>query len=683
VGLLLALGAVRAGAQTSTQTLAPSTLAFGSVVAGQRSAPQTLTFSSTSTVTLDAVSVTGPFALDSGGTCGPGVVVGPGSAGCTVRVVFAPGAAGVQGGTVTVVYNLDSSRQSSLSGSATPASTTTSTSNQPPTTTVPSTTEPPRTTTTRPSPTTTPPTTGGPTSTTAVVETTTTSTTAPGLLLPPAPVGITLDATAADGGRSGPPGIGITVIGAGYPIGGDRASGVRHVAAPWAQAGPDCDTVYLFLDGKRIGSARPDATGGIRKEGLSVPGDVDAGSHDLLSSCRASGRPVLASSAFDVTDASLHRSVLATSLPQADQVDFGIDQLLVSALAVAALLLLIAFPAELFNTTLEEHYDEVRGWVGLEPRPLGGGRHHGLLLIGFLLLSGPLWFAMQRGSGFDGATAFGALGLSLATAAVVFAADMPATVYVRRRYRERASPIALPGAFVIAVACVLLSRAVDFQPGYFYGLVGGLALSRTLARDESGRVAARTAAGLLVLSIGCWLALLPVSAAAAESGKTAGIILVENILGGIFWTALDSLVIAMLPLRLLEGSKVIGWSRAAWAALYGVTLLAFVHILLRPSTGYVSDTSASPPYVVFGLFVGFAVFSFAFWGYFRFRRPRSPGEVLPDQVEGAARPVPGDVLVAEGVGAGELDGGAVRAVKQAVDGPVGGQPGEAQDRDPV
>ncbi len=72
-------------------------------------------------------------------------------------------------------------------------------------------------------------------------------------------------------------------------------------------------------------------------------------------------------------------------------------------------------------------------------------------------------------------------------------------------------------------------------------------------------------------------------------------ILVENVLGGIFWAALDSLVIAVLPLRLLEGSKIVGWSRAAWVALYGVTLLAFVHVLLRPSTGYVSNTSVSPP----------------------------------------------------------------------------------------
>ena len=701
--LVMAVGAVQAGAQTSTQTLSPSTLAFGTVTAGDRSAAQSATFSSTSTVTIDTVSVAGPFEIDPGSTCGPRVTVGPGSAGCTVRVVFTPTSTGAQRGTVTVVFGGDVSRQSTLTGTATAPTTTT----LPPDSTLPPTTTAQRTTTTstdttRPAisttrPTSTQPTTvGGEPTTTAVPDTVpmtttttalTTQTTPPPMTPPPGggPVGITLDATTAGGDRSGPPGIGLTVAGSGYPAGGGRASGVRNLAAPpMAQAGPACDTVYVFLDGQRIGSARPDASGVIRKQGLAVPGDSGTGRHAVASSCNASGRPVLATAAFDVTDASLHRSALATSLPQADQVDFGADQLLLSALAVVALLVLIAFPAELFNTTLEEHYDEVRGWFGLKPRPIGGGRHHGMLLVVFLMLSGPLWFVMQPASGFDGATAVGALGLSLATAVVVFASDMPAAVHVRRRYRERAKPIALPGALVIAVACVALSRAIHFQPGYFYGLVGGLALSRSLERDESGRLAARTAAALLVLSIGSWLALLPVSAAAAETGKTFGIILTENLLGGIFWTALDSLVIAMLPLRLLEGSKIVGWSRTAWAVLYGVTLLAFVHILLRPSTGYVSNTSVSPPNVVIGLFVGFAVFSFAFWGYFRFRTSvGSPGEALPDEVERAARPVPRDVLVAEGVGAGEFAGGTVGTMEHARHRLVGGELVEPQDRDPV
>jgi hypothetical protein len=668
-------------AQFIPPTLTPATVSFGSVAVGQ-SATQTATFTPNGSVTLSSISFTGPFSR-TGGTCALGTTTAP----CTITLIFTPAAVGTATGQLLVVWNSENQLQSTLTGTGAPAPTTTTTAST--TTTEPATTSTarptttastrPPTTTTGPSTTATAATTTTVAGTTTVAETTTSTSTST-TLAPPAPGGITLDAVAAGGRRSGPPGIGLTVTGSGYPARDGGRAPRQLAAAPLAQLGPACETVYLFVDGRRIGSTSPDPAGAIRKEGIAVPGDVDPGRHDVTSSCRSSGTPVLAASAFDVTDAALHRSALATSLPRVDQVNFGIDQVLLSALAAAALLVLIAFPAELFNTTLEEHYDEVRGWFGLQPRSLGGGRHHGLLLVLFLCLSGPLWFAMQPGSGFDAATAVGALGLSLATGAVVLASDLFEVNYVRRRYRERATPIALPGALVIAVACVLLSRAVGFQPGYFYGLLGGLALSRKLQRDESGRIAARTVAFLLFLSFVAWLALQPVAAAAAENGKTFGTILVENILGGIFWTALDSLVIAMLPMRLLQGEKVIGWSRAAWAGLYGLTLLAFVHILLRPSTGYVANTSVSPPYVVVGLFVAFALFSFAFWGYFRFR---SHPEVAADQVEGAAGPVPLDVLVAEGVGAGEVQGGSVGAVDPALDRTVRGEAGQPHDGDPV
>lgn len=581
---------------------------------GETGAGRTLTFATATPVTLDSLSIAGPFTR-TGGTCAAGVVSAP----CTITLGFAPTAGGAQTGEVVVVWGGDNILRSALAGSGVPATTTTTMA------TTTSTTRPPTTTTTV-GPSTTTSTTSTVAVSTTLTETTSTTapTTTPAPPAPPAgPVGVTLDAVTAGGRRSGPPGIGLTVTGSGYP----PAGGTQLAAPPQAQLPPACGTVHVLLDGQRIGSTHPDAGGLIRKDGISVPAGVDPGPHRLTSSCRASGSPVLAAATFDVTGAGVHRSELATSMPQADQVDFGLDQLLFSALAVAGLLVLIAFPAELFNTTLEEHYDEVRGWFGLSPRPLGGGRHHGPLLVVFMLLAGPLWFAMQPSSGFDAATAWGALGLSLATGFVVVASDLPGVLHMRRRYGERAVPIALPGALVIALACVALSRAVQFQPGYFYGLLGGLALSRKLERQESGRLAARSVVFLLFLSLVSWLALLPVSAAAAESGRTLGTIFTENVLAGIFWAALDSLVIAMLPLRLLQGAKVVGWSRAAWAALYGLTLLMFVHILLRPSTGYVSNTSVSPPYVVIGLFVAFAVFSFAFWGYFRFRRP--VGGALP------------------------------------------------------
>jgi hypothetical protein len=672
------LAAGPAGAQTGP-TLTPARFGFGTVVVGTQSPAQVFTFSSPAVVTVTAVTVTGDFVLADTNCLGGRV------ASCNSSVVFSPTTEGAQSGAVTVAFS-GTSVSASLTGTGGP---------KPTTTAAPTTTTPPTTSTAAVSTTTT-------RATATTVERTTTTTapvaeTLPPDILPPATLaptttvpapttapplggGATLDAVASHGRRSGPPGVGITVSGHGYPAGGAAQGGnVRLIA--YEDVVDDCGTVYLFLDGQRIGSVHPDPAGDIRRRGLSVPGAADVGRHAVTSACHPSGRPELASAPFDVTGAAVHRSELATSLPRVADVETNPGSLLASVATVLGLLFLIAFPAELFNTTLEEHYDEVRGWFHLPPRSVAGGRHHGALLVLFLLLSGPLWFSMQRGSRLDVATAVGALGLSVATAVVVLASDLPEVVHVRRRYAERATPIVLPGSLLMAVGCVVLSRAVHFQPGYFYGLVGGLALARSLDRDESGRLAARSAAGLLALSVVAWLLLQPVASAARDTGTDLLSILLENVLGGIFWAALDTLVIALLPLRLLEGERVVGWSRWAWAVLYGLALLAFVHILLRPSTGYVSDASVSPPAVVFGLFVGFAVFSFAFWGWFRFRpgSEAARGEALADQVEGAAGPEPADVLLGQGVGAGEVERGPVGPVQAAGDGRVGREAVEPED----
>ncbi|HEV2088585.1 MAG TPA: FGLLP motif-containing membrane protein [Cryptosporangiaceae bacterium] len=398
---------------------------------------------------------------------------------------------------------------------------------------------------------------------------------------------------------------------------------------------PECDTVYFFFNGARIGAARPDAAGRVSEQRVSVPGDASAGSHKVTSSCRASGRPVVHAAAFEVIDADLHRSALVTALPTSDDIDFSAEAMLASAAIVLGLVVLTAFPAELFNSTLEANYDEVRGWFHFRPRSAtaGTGLRHIALFTSFLLLSGPLWFAMQSSSGLDAATILGALGLSLATAVVVLASDLPTFAYLRRRFNEGAQVVALPGTLIVAVACVLLSRAVHFEPGYFYGLVGGLAFSRQLRRDTGGRLAAASALILVVLSVVAWLAMTPVSRIADRPDAGLWPILAEGFLGGVFWVALDSLVLALLPLRLLAGEKVVAWSRTAWLLLYGLTLFAFVHILLRPGTGYVADPSRSPTTVVVGLFVAFAVFSVGFWAYFRYRTPRAAVDPAPGLIE--------------------------------------------------
>ncbi|MDQ2825793.1 MAG: hypothetical protein M3Y04_02310, partial [Actinomycetota bacterium] len=166
---------------------------------------------------------------------------------------------------------------------------------------------------------------------------------------PPPPAGnspSSLVAVTPQHKAAGPPGSGLEVSGTGYT----------------------CSTVYFFFDGTRVGSDAPDGSGNASRHGLSVPGDARSGRHRVTSSCDASGNTVVQASFFQVLPASVHRPAFVTALPLPADVSLDPGKLLLSAVVATGMILLIAFPYELFNSTVEENYDEIRGWFGLPPR---------------------------------------------------------------------------------------------------------------------------------------------------------------------------------------------------------------------------------------------------------------------------------------------------------------------------
>lgn len=338
------------------------------------------------------------------------------------------------------------------------------------------------------------------------------------------------------------------------------------------------------------------------------------------------------SSTFEVTGDAPHRSAVVTAMAKPNQVDFSPQAIGASALIAAGLLFLIAFPSELFNSTLERHYDEIRGWFRLPPKKLEATprRHQGLLFAAFLLAGGVLYGMLYPSFGANRASVALALGLTAALGLITLAFDLPALAYHWRRNGHRGALMMLPGTLVIAAACVALSRAVDFLPGYFYGLIAGMVFGQQLSTRIKGRMVAVSALLVLLVSVGAWLWLIPVSQAADQPNAGLPILVLEAALGATFYIGLDSLVISLLPLRFLQGSELRAWSRTAWTVIFGLSLAAFVHILFRPNTGYVADTSSTSARLVVGLFIAFGIFSVLFWAYFRYRRPRG-GIVARDE----------------------------------------------------
>lgn len=219
--------------------------------------------------------------------------------------------------------------------------------------------------------------------------------------------------------------------------------------------------------------------------------------------------------------------------------------------------------------------------------------------------------------------------MTIALAVTTAGFGIPQGIYMRRRFGERGQLSVVPGTLVVSTVFVLLSLAVNLNPGLIYGIVGGFAFRNALARDEEGRLAAGTSLCLLLLCLAAWFARAAISLPASRPDAGFLILAVEAALAGIVLVGIESLTIGLIPLRALNGRKIADWSFSAWMAVFTITTAAFVHILLTPSSGYVSPLQGRSAIIFLSLAGLLAAGAVAFWAYFQFREPRKEVSIPP------------------------------------------------------
>ena len=102
------------------------------------------------------------------------------------------------------------------------------------------------------------------------------------------------------------------------------------------------------------------------------------------------------------------------------------------------------------------------------------------------------------------------------------------------------------------------------------------------------------------------------------------ILILEAALGGIFLFGLESLVVDLIPMRFLDGSRIKAWKPdGVGGPVPASALFTLVHVLIIPGSGYVGmSDELQLRMVVVVLYVAFGLISLGFWAYFRFRTPR-------------------------------------------------------------
>lgn len=298
--------------------------------------------------------------------------------------------------------------------------------------------------------------------------------------------------------------------------------------------------------------------------------------------------------------------------------------LVASAVLVVLLLFFMAFAAELFNSTLESHYDEVAGWFSAWRRGVGGASRFwtGPIGIGLFMLLGAVVYAwLDPDFGPSAESAATLIGLLVGLVVVMLSFELPGMLMYRRRTGAMPGLRALPWTLIAAVVCVAISRIANLQPGYLYGLLLGIVFASEPTGAEEGRQTAVGASWTLLVSLGAWVALGVVRGDPAPLTGLGGLV-VETALAVIVVGGLEAVAFGLLPMRFLAGQALYRWNRPLWAALLGIGIFAFLYLLVGPHSGYLSELPLSGLIAAFGVFAAFGAISVAFWSYFRFRRER-------------------------------------------------------------
>jgi hypothetical protein len=322
--------------------------------------------------------------------------------------------------------------------------------------------------------------------------------------------------------------------------------------------------------------------------------------------------------------------------------DAGTIEAAVIATNLLLTLLVVFFfmlTAEIFNSTMDANRDVVHGWwMRVLSGPLaflgamtftgdGLDRLSGTSRVGSILrvltiltLLGLIYGFLSPDFGLNPQSLVLFISLVIGLGFITYFSEGSSSRLARTRYRADASIKLYGAAVAVAILAVIVSRSIDLEPGLMYGFIASAVIIApvALAKRDDATLVLVPAFGLLIVSLSAWLLLGPVRVAAAGGAPAPAV--VETILGIIVIGGLEGLFITMIPLRFLDGSTVMGWSRVAWALTFGTVTFLWWQLLLNQDAAYSAAFEQANVRIVMFTLVAFMLTTGSVWLYFRFRR---------------------------------------------------------------
>ncbi|MGH9226236.1 MAG: FGLLP motif-containing membrane protein [Acidimicrobiales bacterium] len=311
-----------------------------------------------------------------------------------------------------------------------------------------------------------------------------------------------------------------------------------------------------------------------------------------------------------------------------------LGELAQDAFLTIVFLALLSLPINVVNGIAETNAEQLAARTAgigqrLRARTAGdwiGNLPVGLVLVVAALVSAVLYGFLQPSFGLDEPSLALVVGVTLAVLLLNAVQRLSQIAWLRRRFNAGPFLRLLPGFVLVALVCVVISRLIGLQPGLLLGPLATVGLRQQLPQEKQGQALAVAYASVAVFGVLAWFSRSSVLEAfdpATLPGEVVGVTLTTLVVA-----CTETVAFNMIPLRFLDGSQVIAWSKAAWAGLALFGLYGFIHVLINPDSGGAFTGRTTFLGI---LLVIYLVLAAAFWAFFHFRAAADmpPSDVPP------------------------------------------------------
>lgn len=309
------------------------------------------------------------------------------------------------------------------------------------------------------------------------------------------------------------------------------------------------------------------------------------------------------------------------------------------ALAMITVLVLLA-TAAIFNTTLEENDHLIQSWLKKISAPFAGFAGGFSILGGTLskaswlrLFTGPLVVILLAGLlyaleepefGFNEASIVLTLSFIVTFVVLTYVWD-GGQLLVTNTYGLPGTIRIFPAGLAIAVLCVAATRIQGFQPGLVFGFVAAHALTAqvVMTPKQRGMQILWPALALLSVCLLAWLAVGP-TRKLAEDGDTMWAALPEGIAVGLFLAGIQSLFLMMIPIKFMDGHKLMSWNKFAWAGITIFSGFIFWHAMMNEEKEALNALGQTGAATFAILIFGTLAVALATYGFFWLRTRNDP-----------------------------------------------------------